>query len=130
MKTFKNKKMLDKIRQNKTKRKLDYKTKKKFIHRVLSEWKKQTNGGYIKLDTYSQYAHDYYLSLDKYPNNNIHVHFGLHHFRENHNTKNNIEYLFKKYNKHSNAVCIDILKDDPKKVVAGMIKKFQKFLDK
>lgn len=115
--------------RNKTKRKITYVSKKNFINELLKEWMKQTNGGNIKIDTTTQYAHDYYLSLDNYHNYDIHVHLILHHFRENKNTKNNIEYVFKKYkNIHSGVFSINLNNDNPRKVVKKFHKDFLFFL--
>ena len=68
------------IKKNKTKRKITYVSKNNFINTLLKEWTRQTNGGNVKMDTRTQYAHDYYLSLDKYNNYDVHVHLILHHF--------------------------------------------------
>jgi hypothetical protein len=112
---------------NKTK-KITQSVKKKFIKNILEEWSIQTNGCFIKKDTTTKYNGDYYLSPYKKNSYETHVHLVIHHFPKNKNTKNNILYLFKKYdNIHSNSIDIDI-RDDPKIIVKKMIREFKDFL--
>ncbi len=113
--------------RNKTK-KITYSAKKQFINKILKEWSSQTNGGFVKKDVTTQYEDDYYLSPYKHDSYETHVHLVIHHFPKNKNTKNNILYLFKKYNNiHSKSVDIDI-RDDPKIIVKKMIREFKDFL--
>ena len=131
MKTFKNKSYNKKVRKthNKTK-KITHSVKKKFIKNILKEWSIQTNGCFIKKDTTTKYNGDYYLSPYKKNSYDTHVHLCLNYYNKNdkNNTKNDIEYLFKKYNNiHSKSVCINI-NDDPKIIVKKMIREFKDFL--
>ena len=48
----------NKIKKNITKKKSN--PKKKIIQKIISEWKKQTNG-IVKIDTSTVYKNDYYL---------------------------------------------------------------------
>ena len=121
----KTRKLHRKTRKNKN-RTIQYKTKKAFVDKILYQWRKQTNGGNIKIDTTTQYIHDFYLSLDKDHAKHYHIHFILHHFIDDHNLKNNLGYVVKYYNKHSTLKELSIY-DNPIKIVKNMIKEMKVF---
>ena len=103
-----------------------YKTKKTFVDKILYQWRKQTNCGNIKIDTTTQYIHDFYLSLGKEHSKHYHIHFILHHFIDDHNLKNNLGYVVKYYNKHSALSPLSVY-ENPIKIVKNMLKEMKVF---
>jgi len=122
------------IKKNRTykKNKITIKRKTKFIHEILKQWKKQTKGA-IEKDKTTIYEYDYYLSFDKIPNRNNHIHLALKDFHYNDNIHNNLIYIMKKYdiNKskivHSQPIRINIF-SEPAKIVNNMIIRYNKFI--
>ena len=127
-KSYKNKSCKNKTCKNKTR----YEKRKNFVKNLLCEWKKQTDGN-VKMDTTTQYVHDYYLSLTKINDKENHVHLALRHYNEKENIyKKYIRfgYIFKKYNNQHSSFKLISINDDPKKIIKIMIYEFKKYLRK
>ncbi len=114
------------------KRSITIQLKNKFIHNILSSWKKHTNGN-IKKDSNKMYKYDYYLSFSKIHDSFNHIHLILHNFHYD-NNHNNIIYVIKKFDKekqqiiNSKEIKINIF-SNPDKVVVNMIKNYDKFIN-
>jgi hypothetical protein len=115
------------------KRTITIQLKTKFIHNILSSWKKYTSGNVTK-DSTTIYKYDYYLSFSKIEDQFNHIHLILHNFHYDNNNHNNIIYVMKKFDKekqqiiHSKQIKINIL-SNPDKVVINMIKNYDKFIN-
>jgi len=126
-----------KINKNKIKKNINKKKsnpKKKIIQKIITEWKKQTNG-IVKIDTSTVYKNDYYLMLGNFDDYNNHIHLVLKNKYGNYinnNDHNTIVYFIKKYDKdkskivHSKEFKISI-NVKPSKIVHDMIHNFNNF---
>ena len=95
------------------------------INQILTEWKKKTNGDFIKMDNSTNYIYDYYLSFTPYENYNSHIHllifksYKLYNFLE-------LSYVVKKNNMHSKKIIINLNKK-PNEICNEMIYNFDNF---
>lgn len=101
-----------------------------FFNKIVKEWKRKTNNGYVKMDVSKKYTCDYYLGASPEEDYWNHVHL-IRNTKYPEKMAHHPGYVFKKklngYVTHSKVHAID-KKDDPKDVVNDILGRYKDFV--
>ena len=110
-----------------------YYQKQQYINEIIEEWRKITNGGFVKHDDYTEFKGDYYLSNNA-DNYYSHIHLIINDINftkpdeKYKETCYNLCYMAKKYDLHSELHIIDQNKS-PKTIAEDMYRELYNFKD-